>query len=93
MKHLDYIQIHPTTLYSQKPGRRFLISESVRGEGAILTDKEGKRFTNELQPRDLLSKAIWKQMELDQTDHVWEDLRPIGEEQILEHFPTSITTA
>lgn len=87
VKHLDYIQIHPTTLYSQKPGRRFLISESVRGEGAILTDKEGKRFTNELQPRDLLSKAIWKQMELDQTDHVWEDLRPIGEEQILEHFP------
>lgn len=87
VKNLDYVQIHPTTLFSPKPGRRFLISESVRGEGAILTDKEGKRFTNELQPRDLLSKAIWKQMELDRTDYVWEDLRPIGEAQILEHFP------
>ena len=44
LEHLDYIQIHPTTLYSQKPGRRFLISESVRGEGALLYDKNGQRF-------------------------------------------------
>lgn len=63
LEHLDYIQIHPTTLFSHKPGRRFLISESVRGEGALLYDKNGQRFTNELQPRDLLSQAIlsrWK---------------------------------
>ena len=46
LEHLDYVQIHPTTLYSKKPGRRFLISESVRGEGAILLDKNGKRFTD-----------------------------------------------
>lgn len=85
--HLDYVQIHPTTLYSKKPGRRFLISESVRGEGAILLDKNGERFTEELQPRDLLSKAIRKQMEIDGTDYVLEDLRPIGKEEILEHFP------
>ena len=85
--HLDYVQIHPTTLYSKKPGRRFLISESVRGEEAILLDKNGERFTEELQPRDLLSKAIRKQMEIDGTDYVLEDLRPIGKEEILEHFP------
>ena len=85
--HLDYVHIHPTTLYSKKPGRRFLISESVRGEGAILLDKNGERFTEELQPRDLLSKAIRKQMEIDGTDYVLEDLRPIGKEEILEHFP------
>lgn len=87
VEHLEYIQIHPTTLFSRTPGRRFLISESVRGEGAILLDKHGKRFTNELQPRDLLSKAIWKQMEVDQTEFVLEDLRPIGKEKIIEHFP------
>ena len=56
LENIDYIQIHPTTLYSKKPGRRFLISESVRGEGAILLDKNGNRFVNELLPRDLLTK-------------------------------------
>ena len=44
LEHLDYIQIHPTTLYSTKPGRRFLISESVRGEGALLYDKKRTAF-------------------------------------------------
>ena len=87
LEHLDYIQIHPTTLYSQKPGRRFLISESVRGEGALHYDKNGQRFTNELQPRDLLTQAITIQMEKDGTDFVWEDMRPLGEKTILEHFP------
>ena len=87
ISHLDYIQIHPTTLFSKKPGRRFLISESVRGEGALLYNKDGKRFTNELQPRDLVSEAIWKQMEEDGTEYVWEDMRPIGKETILQHFP------
>ena len=87
VEHLDYIQIHPTTLFSHKPGRRFLISESVRGEGALLYDKNGQRFTNELQPRDLLSQAIFKQMEKDGTDFVWEDMRPLGEKTIMQHFP------
>lgn len=85
--HLDYVQIHPTTLYSKRPGRRFLISESVRGEGALLYDKNGERFTDELQPRDMLTKAIKKQMEKDGTDFVWEDMRPLGEKTIKEHFP------
>ena len=87
LEHLDYIQIHPTTLFSHKPGRRFLISESVRGEGALLYDKNGQRFTNELQPRDLLSQAIFEQMEKDGTDFVWEDMRPLGEDTIMKHFP------
>ena len=87
LEHLDYIQIHPTTLFSHKPGRRFLISESVRGEGALLYDKNGQRFTNELQPRDLLSQAIFEQMEKDGTDFVWEDMRPLGEKTIMQHFP------
>ena len=51
LENLDYIQIHPTTLYSAQPGRRFLISESVRGEGAVLLNAQGERFTDELQPQ------------------------------------------
>ena len=87
LKDLNYIQMHPTTLYAKGKGRKFLISESVRGEGALLLDKHGQRFTDELQPRDVVSKAIWKQMQIDGTEHVWEDLRPLGEKVILEHFP------
>ncbi len=87
LQNMDYIQIHPTTLFNDQPGRRFLISESVRGEGAHLYDKNGQRFTDELLPRDRLTHAIWAQMKKDGTDHVWEDMRPIGRETILEHFP------
>ena len=87
MEHLDYVQIHPTTLYSKKPGRRFLISESVRGEGALLYGANGTRFTNELLPRDILTGEIRKQMEKDGTKHVWLDMRPLGEEMICSHFP------
>ena len=89
LKDMDYVQIHPTTLYS-KEGRSFLISESVRGEGAVLRDKNGNRFVNELLPRDLLTKEIWKQMEIDQTEYVWEDLRTIPKEELLHHFPNIV---
>lgn len=87
LEHLDYVQIHPTTLYSKKPGRRFLISESVRGEGALLYDKNGNRFVDELRPRDVVTKAIQEQMKKDGTDHVWLSLEKIPKEIILSHFP------
>lgn len=87
LEHIDYIQIHPTTLYSEKPGRRFLISESVRGEGAILLNKKGERFVNELLPRDVVTEAIHKQMEEDGTPYVWLSLKNIPEEEIKGHFP------
>ena len=85
--HINYIQIHPTTLYSKKKGRRFLISESVRGEGAVLLDKNFQRFTDELQTRDVVTAAIRAQMEKDGTDHVWLDMRPIPREEVINHFP------
>lgn len=87
LEHLDYVQIHPTTLYSKKPGRRFLISESVRGEGALLYDKNGNRFIDELLPRDVVTKAIQEQMKKDGTDYVWLSLEKIPKEIILSHFP------
>ena len=62
LENLDYVQIHPTTLYSLKPGRRFLISESVRGEGAVLYNHKKERFVDELLPRDVVARAIREQM-------------------------------
>ena len=87
LEHLDYVQIHPTTLYSKKPGRRFLISESVRGEGAILLNSKKERFVNELLPRDVVTKAIKEEMEKEGTDHVWLSMEKIGKETIMGHFP------
>jgi len=91
LKNMNYIQIHPTTLYSEKETERsFLISESVRGEGAKLYNKDMERFVEELLPRDLLTNAIKEQMEKDGTKHVWEDLRTIPESELTEHFPNII---
>lgn len=87
LENLDYVQIHPTTLYSTKPGRRFLISESVRGEGAVLYNKNKERFVNELLPRDVVTKAILAEMEKDQMPYVWLSMENIPEEEILNHFP------
>ena len=88
LKDMSYVQIHPTTLYQENPKERsFLISESIRGEGALLYDKNMNRFVDELQPRDVVAQAILKQMEKDGTDHVWEDLRTIPKKELEEHFP------
>lgn len=90
-KDINYIQIHPTTLWSENDRKRsFLISESVRGEGAKLYDKNGNRFVDELLPRDLLTNEIKKQMEKDRTEFVWEDLRPIPIEELQAHFPNIV---
>ncbi len=87
LENIDYVQIHPTTLYSPRKGRRFLISESVRGEGAILLNAALERFTDELQPRDVVSKALWKQMYEDDKPYVWLSMENIPKEDILTHFP------
>lgn len=87
VEHIDYIQIHPTTLYSTKPGRSFLISESVRGEGAYLYNKDGKRFVNELLPRDVVSQEICKQMKIDGRPYVELSVTHLDPEFIKKRFP------
>ena len=87
LQDMNYIQIHPTTLYSKKKGRRFLISESVRGEGAILLNENGERFTDELQPRDVVTNAIVKEMRKFGTDHVYLTLPTMTSEEAAERFP------
>ena len=86
LQDMSYIQIHPTTLYSKKSGRRFLISESVRGEGAILLNENGERFTDELQPRDVVAAAIREQMKQDGTEHEWLSFAPVERDVVTGHF-------
>ncbi len=87
--HPDYVQFHPTTLYTQRRGRSFLISESVRGEGAQLINAAGERFVDELLPRDVVTAAIRKEMRKEGSKFVRLDLRTVagGEETLLHHFP------
>ena len=82
-----HVQIHPTSLYTEKPGRSFLISESARGEGAVLLNGKGERFVNELLPRDAVSQAIEAEMEKEGSRHVWLSFAPMPRETIREHFP------
>lgn len=86
LKDISYVQIHPTALYEEKLGRRFLISESVRGEGAQLINHKHERFTNELHPRDIVSKAILEEMEKDGTKYELLDLNPL-KDSIEKRFP------
>ncbi|TCS77050.1 L-aspartate oxidase [Pectinatus cerevisiiphilus] len=87
LEHMDYVQIHPTSLYSKNKGRSFLISESARGENAILLNNKGERFVNELLPRDVVSNAIYKEMEKEGSKHVWMSFEKVPKDVIKEHFP------
>ena len=86
LEHTDYVQIHPTSLYTTEPGRAFLISESCRGEGAVLLDAHGRRFVDELQPRDVVSAAIYRQMEREGSDHVRLSFSNVPKDEITGHF-------
>lgn len=87
LQDINYIQIHPTTLYTKKPGRSFLISESVRGEGAILLNSNRERFVNELLPRDIVTTAIKNEMAKFHTDHVFLSLECMNKARIIKRFP------
>jgi L-aspartate oxidase len=79
---LEFCQFHPTAL--MLPGSEHdgtLLTEALRGEGATLLDASGRRFTNELAPRDQVTAAILDRMAADGTDHVQLDLRSIDPER------------
>lgn len=89
LKDMNYIQIHPTAFYEEETNqRRFLISESLRGEGGILTNVKGERFINELLPRDIVSEAVYEQIRETETPYVNLDIRFLGKDYIVERFST-----
>ncbi|MCQ9203760.1 MAG: L-aspartate oxidase [Prochlorococcus marinus CUG1436] len=95
IEDLEFVQFHPTALkFYGAPC--FLISEALRGEGAILVDKNGESPVKNLENRDLatrdqVSRAIMKNMHDNNVDHVGLDLRYIDPEKIVERFPTILS--
>jgi len=94
---LEFIQFHPTVLYHQQ-NKTFLISEAVRGEGAILRNNLGKRFMpeyhelNELAPRDVVSRAIFEEMRKTNSTHVFLDITFKGKKYLQNRFPNIYKT-
>jgi L-aspartate oxidase len=94
VSNMEFIQFHPTTFYSGAYHRRFLVSEALRGEGAILTNSKGERFMEkyhddlELAPRDIVSRAILSELIELQDDYVYLDITHKDEEWVKLRFPT-----
>jgi L-aspartate oxidase len=92
VRDLEFVQFHPTAL--MLPGApHFLISEAVRGEGARLQDHQGRSPVSrlaggDLAPRDQVSRALARTMQAQGADHLWLDLRPVGEARLQRQFPT-----
>jgi L-aspartate oxidase len=92
LRDMEFMQFHPTVLYVAGSSR-FLISEAVRGAGAYLRDKDGKRFMldederAELATRDVVARAIWRTMERTQHPNVYLDLSHLDPAKVHTHFP------
>jgi L-aspartate oxidase len=82
---LEFMQFHPTALHVDLMPRP-LLSEALRGDGALLRDRHGERFVNELSSRDLVSRAMAAVMSEQGLDHLWLDVTPIKD--FAKHFPT-----
>ncbi|MET0788371.1 MAG: L-aspartate oxidase, partial [Cellulomonas sp.] len=93
---VEFVQFHPTVLWlgAGVKGQLTLVSEAVRGEGALLLDTDGVRFMPdvhpmaELAPRDVVAHAIVRRMAETGSDHVWLDARHLGAEFLRRRFPT-----
>lgn len=97
LEDMEFVQFHPTSLYSPT-APQFLLSESMRGEGAVLLNINKKRFMagyhamEELAPRDVVSRAIISEMVKTNSRHVYLDLRHLGKDFVKKRFPAIYAT-
>ena len=94
IENMEFIQFHPTALYEAGVrGQSFLITEAVRGDGAILRNSQGEAFMErydsrkDLAPRDIVARAIDNEMKINGTEFVYLDCRHMDQEKFVEHFP------
>jgi len=104
VQDMEFVQFHPTSLVQSEEFKdiialpRFLISEAVRGEGAVLLNAKGERFMQkydtqgELAPRDIVSRAIFQEMKESRSDHVNLSLAKLDHEKIKNRFPVIYKT-
>jgi L-aspartate oxidase len=94
IENMEFVQFHPTSLYNPSEKPSFLISEAMRGFGAILRTQNGKEFMNKydtrgsLAPRDIVARAIDNEMKISGDDFVFLDATKLDPEGLVNHFPT-----
>ena len=92
IRNLEFVQFHPTALYSAT-GERFLVTEALRGEGAVLKNLQMEPFMKDydarqdLAPRDIVARAIDQEMKKSGAKHVWLDATGISADELLNRFP------
>jgi L-aspartate oxidase len=91
---MEFVQFHPTVFYDHRSEETFLISEAVRGEGAVLRNAKGERFMDsyhemaELGPRDVVARAILDQMLREESNQVCLDITHRDKSFLVKRFPT-----
>ncbi|MBA3829841.1 MAG: L-aspartate oxidase [Taibaiella sp.] len=93
IENMEFIQFHPTALYEAGVSPSFLITEAVRGDGAVLRNKDEVAFMEQydarkdLAPRDVVARAIDSEMKRAGTEHVYLDCRAMDQAKFIAHFP------
>ena len=93
VENMEFIQFHPTALYNPDEKPSFLITEAMRGFGAVLKTHDGREFMHKydsrlsLAPRDIVARAIDNELKISGTDHLWLDCRHINKNELINHFP------
>jgi len=93
IENMEFVQFHPTSLYDPNTRPSFLITEALRGYGAVLKNMKGENFMNRydsrgsLAPRDIVVRAIDSEMKIWGDDHVWLDCTHLNPEGLKDHFP------
>ena len=94
VENMEFIQFHPTSLYHPEEKPAFLITEALRGFGAVLKTRDGKEFMHKydarlsLAPRDIVTRAIDNELKLSGEDYLFLDCRHLKKNELINHFPT-----
>lgn len=94
VENMEFVQFHPTALYHPEEKPAFLITEAMRGFGAVLKTRDGKEFMHKydarlsLAPRDIVARAIDNELKLSGEDYLYLDCRHLNKNELINHFPT-----